>query len=200
MVVSIFLKLIVQLIVDDERIDHQSANIVLETCFRNENYAQFFEHLRSFLLETDEVMVVIGIIILEPRAPEMVPMVCVIYDRDHFFNPGTFHQPTILASFGTISPYESSRNAIEDAAGPFGSQYLMTGVGFSAIPDDILTIGTANHAIYVINIYAGYLLRRDNAGNELVAKPPINSTGVPIPCKMRLYDVQHFVLQRMNNL
>lgn len=126
-----------------ERIDHQSANIVLETCFRNENYTEFFEYLRSFLLETDKVMVVIGIIILEPHTLEMVPMVCVMYDRDHFFNPGTFHQPTILVSFGTISPYESSRNSIEDAAGPFESQYPMTGVGFSAILDDILTIGTA---------------------------------------------------------
>jgi hypothetical protein len=185
-----------------ERIGHQSANIVLETRFRNltENYEEFFDHLRSFLLDTEDVMVVIGIIILEPYAPAMAPMVCVVYDRDRFLNNATFHQPSRLISFGAIPLHGNSRNAIELAAGPFGVRFPMVGVGISPIPENVLNVGNANNAMYVIEIEANFLLRRDNVGNELVADPPVDHMGFPIQFRMRLYDIRYFVLLRMSEL
>jgi hypothetical protein len=166
-----------------DRTGHNSANIILETRFRNrnDNYGDFFNFLRGYILNTDDVMVVLGFILLDSAIVGAHSMVCVVYDRDHFLNGATLHEPTQLISFGNRALHGNARNAIQTAAaGANGAAFPMTGVGINAQPDHVLTGANANNPAYIIEIDANYLLRQDNVGTVLAAPVPLNG-GAPIP-------------------
>lgn len=181
-----------------DRIVHNSANVVLETTFRNRNgnYTDFFAYLRSYLLDTNDVMAVLGYFIFDPQEVSEMSMVGVVYDRNHFFNPHTLHQPTRLISFGNSILPDNLRNHIEHAAaGANGVAFPMTGVGLVTAPLNVLTLANADNPLYTIDIEASYFLRQDNNGNDLIAPVPVDALGNDIPFIMRLWDVQKAVLR-----
>lgn len=145
-----------------------SPNFVFEVFWRNHptgNYLKFFEKIRDYFLHNDDVLIVIGIIILYPgpQPPsDHLSMVCVVYFRNHFFSVPPNHTEPLrlpidngLISFGTQTLTQDQRNAILEGVQSISRNPLRLHYDFVGT---VCNIHNQNEETYLVRIPAELLL------------------------------------------
>lgn len=166
---------------------HPSRNVVGEIHYRSSNsIARFVTKLRRYLRETEEIMLVIGLVIGD-RTDTGVPMMCILLQRDPHSPQDEQGTRATLTSFGTRPPRQNTRDAYVNLF-PLDP---IRGVGFAGYP----LCNQDNLMDYTLRLPGRFVAAGDNDGN-ILAPSITNFTVDNIPFMiMSLYKVQQRVLR-----
>jgi len=120
---------------------HQSANMVQETHYRSsQSMTLYHERLRNFILDTQNIMMAIGIKVYDFDEHGSFAAIIIVYER----TADNQAQITHNVSFGSMAPTAHEIAEWEDET----PGIPLTGIGITGYP--VCSADTQNHPIYML--------------------------------------------------